>query len=198
MTLYDLLENLKDEPLELTNVLIKLDLIMKYLHDDNYYIYNFDPKKIILYNNQLTVNSFENVSTLITDDNSKAINILQSCKIGLSTFASLPIDGYLDQSYYEFLKSNIGEFKTFDIPEDLYSYYQDVFLNSHIDYLNNFLNLEKGNSNQNSLSRRKSLATNIGRSYVNNDEAYVKVLFIPTLMAFTYIISLVIYFILLK
>ena len=110
----------------------------------------------------------------------------------------MAIDGNINQEYYDFIRENIEYFNNGKIPDDIYEYYQDVFLNSHVDYLNNFLNLEKGNSNQNSLSRRKSLATNIGRAYVNNDDAYVKVLFIPTLMAFTYIISLVIYFILLK
>ena len=42
---------------------------------------------------------------------------------------------------------------------------------------------------------KKTLSTEIGRAFVNNDEkAYVKILFIPTLIAFTYILSLVLYF----
>ena len=61
--------------------------------------------------------------------------------------------------------------------------------------VNNYLvkKRQEAVSNQNTNVRRKTLATDIGRSFVNDDNAYVKVLFIPTLITFTYLLSLFLY-----
>ena len=106
------------------------------------------------------------------------------------------IDGNINQEYYDFIRENIEYFNNENIPDDIYEYYQEVFLNSNITYLNSYLSKKNSNKsdNQNSLSRRKSLATDIGVAYTNNDDAYVKILFIPSLLVFTYILSLILYF----
>ena len=198
MTLYDLLESLRmsEEYDELTKVLINLDSCLEYLHNHGYCIYDFNPKKIILENGKLTLNSFKSVITDIgVYQNSKEINIFQNCKIGLTSYNNMPIDGNMNQDHYNFIRENLHKFNN-NIPEEIFEYYEEVFLNSNLDYLNNYLvkKRQEAASNQNTNVRRKTLATDIGRSLVNNDEsAYVKVLFIPTLITFTYLLSLFLY-----
>ena len=198
MTLYDLLESLRmsEEYDELTKVLINLDSCLEYLHNHGYCIYDFNPKKIILENGKLTLNSFKSVINDIgVYQNSKEINIFQNCKIGLTSYNNMPIDANMNQDHYNFIRENLNKLNN-NVPEEIFEYYEEVFLNSNLDYLNNYLvkKRQEAVSNQNTNVRRKTLATDIGRSLVNNDEsAYVKVLFIPTLITFTYILSLFLY-----
>lgn len=197
MTLYDLLETLRmsEEYDELTKVLINLDSCLEYLHNHGYCIYDFNPKKIILENGKLTLNSFKSVINDIgVYQNSKEINIFQNCKIGLTSYNNMPIDGNMNQDHYNFIRENLHKFNN-NIPEEIFEYYEEVFLNSNLDYLNNYLvkKRQEAVSNQNTNVRRKTLATDIGRAFVNDDNAYVKVLFLPTLITFTYLLSLFLY-----
>ena len=197
MTLYDLLEMLRmsEEYDELTKVLINLDSCLEYLHNHGYCIYDFNPKKIILENGKLTFNSFKSVINDIgVYQNSKEINIFQNCKIGLTSYNNMPIDGNMNQDHYNFIRENLHKFNN-NIPEEIFEYYEEVFLNSNLDYLNNYLvkKRQEAVSNQNTNVRRKTLATDIGRAFVNDDNAYVKVLFLPTLITFTYLLSLFLY-----
>lgn len=197
MTLYDLLEMLRmsEEYDELTKVLINLDTCLEYLHNHGYCIYDFNPKKIILENGKLTLNSFKSVINDIgVYQNSKEINIFQNCKIGLTSYNNMPIDANMNQDHYNFIRENINKLNN-NVPEEIFEYYEEVFLNSNLDYLNNYLVKKRQEvvSNQNTNVRRKTLATDIGRSLVNDDNAYVKVLFIPTLITFTYLLSLFLY-----
>ena len=197
MTLYDLLEMLRmsEEYDELTKVLINLDSCLEYLHNHGYCIYDFNPKKIILENGKLTFNSFKSVINDIgVYQNSKEINIFQNCKIGLTSYNNMPIDGNMNQDHYNFIRENLNKFNN-NVPEEIFEYYEEVFLNSNLDYLNNYLvkKRQEAVSNQNTNVRRKTLATDIGRAFVNDDNAYVKVLFIPTLITFTYLLSLFLY-----
>ena len=197
MTLYDLLESLRmsEEYDELTKVLINLDSCLEYLHNHGYCIYDFNPKKIILENGKLTLNSFKSVINDIgVYQNSKEINIFQNCKIGLTSYNNMPIDGNMNQDHYNFIRENLHKFNN-NIPEEIFEYYEEVFLNSNLDYLNNYLvkKRQEAVSNQNTNVRRKTLATDIGRAFVNDESAYVKVLFIPTLITFAYLLSLFLY-----
>ncbi len=198
MTLYDLLEMLRmsEEYDELTKVLINLDSCLEYLHNHGYCIYDFNPKKIILENGKLTLNSFKSVINDIgVYQNSKEINIFQNCKIGLTSYNNMPIDANMNQDHYNFIRENINKLNN-NVPEEIFEYYEEVFLNSNLDYLNNYLvkKRQEAVSNQNTNVRRKTLATDIGRSFANNDDnAYVKVLFIPTLITFTYLLGLFMY-----
>ena len=197
MTLYDLLETLRmsEDYDELTKVLINLDSCLEYLHNHGYCIYDFNPKKIILENGKLTLNSFKSVINDIgVYQNSKEINIFQNCKIGLTSYNNMPIDANMNQDHYNFIRENMNKLNN-NVPEEIFEYYEEVFLNSNLDYLNNYLvkKRQEAVSNQNTNVRRKTLATDIGRSFVNDDNAYVKVLFIPTLITFTYLLSLFLY-----
>ena len=106
----------------------------------------------------------------------------------------MPIDGNMNQDHYNFIRENLHKFNN-NIPEEIFEYYEEVFLNSNLDYLNNYLvkKRQEAVSNQNTNVRRKTLATDIGRLFVNDESAYVKVLFIPTLITFTYLLSLFLY-----
>lgn len=197
MTLYDLLEMLRmsEDYDELTKVLINLDSCLEYLHNHGYCIYDFNPKKIILENGKLTFNSFKSVINDIgVYQNSKEINIFQNCKIGLTSYNNMPIDANMNQDHYNFIRENINKLNN-NVPEEIFEYYEEVFLNSNLDYLNNYLvkKRQEAVSNQNTNVRRKTLATDIGRSFVSDESAYVKVLFIPTLITFTYLLSLFLY-----
>ena len=190
MTLYDLLETLRmsEDYDELTKVLINLDACLEYLHNHGYCIYDFNLKKIILENGKLTLNSFESViNDIDVYQNSKEINIFQNCKIGLTSYNNMSIDGNMNQKHYNFIRENLNKFNN-NVPEEIFEYYEEVFLNSNLDYLNNYLvkKRQEAVSNQNTNVRRKTLATDIGRAFVNDDNAYVKVLFLPTLITFTY------------
>ena len=197
MTLYDLLETLRmsEDYDELTKVLINLDTCLEYLHNHGHCIYDFNPKKIILENGKLTLNSFESVINDIgVYPNSKEINIFQNCKIGLTSYNNMPIDANMNQDHYNFIRENLNKFNN-NVPEEIFEYYEEVFLNSNLDYLKNYLvkKRQEAVSNQNTNVRRKTLATDIGRSFVSDDNAYVKVLFLPTLITFTYLLSLFLY-----
>ena len=197
MTLYDLLESLRmsEEYDELTKVLINLDSCLEYLHNHGYCIYDFNPKKIILENGKLTLNSFKSVINDIgVYQNSREINIFQNCKIGLTSYNNMPIDANMNQDHYNFIRENLNKLNN-NVPEEIFEYYEEVFLNSNLDYLNNYLvkKRQEAVSNQNTNVRRKTLATDIGRAFVNDESAYVKVLFIPTLITFAYLLSLFLY-----
>ena len=197
MTLYDLLETLRmsEDYDELTKVLINLDTCLEYLHNHGHCIYDFNPQKIILENGKLTLNSFESViNDIDVYQNSKEINIFQNCKIGLTSYNNMSIDGNMNQKHYNFIRENLNKFNN-NVPEEIFEYYEEVFLNSNLDYLNNYLvkKRQEAVSNQNTNVRRKTLATDIGRAFVNDDNAYVKVLFLPTLITFTYLLSLFLY-----
>ena len=114
MTLYDLLEMLRmsEDYDELTKVLINLDSCLEYLHNHGYCIYDFNPKKIILENGKLTLNSFKSVINDIgVYQNSKEINIFQNCKIGLTSYNNMPIDGNMNQDHYNFIRENLHKFE---------------------------------------------------------------------------------------
>ena len=199
MTLYDKLEeNLNDKD-ELTNILIEFDHMLELLHNNGFCIYDFDPKKIILDNGKLNFNSFRYVLNDIgISQNVKEINIYQLSKMGLMCYNNIITDGKMNQEHFNFIRDNLEQFNQNGyIPEDVYEYYEEIFRRLNVTYLNNYLTkkIEERNSNQNTNVMRKSLATDIGRAYAKEDnEAFVSIMFIPSILALGYLIGLIIYF----
>lgn len=197
MTFYDLILELEDDKEELTRILIELDSWLERLHKNGFCIYDFDLKKIILENGKLTFGSFRHVLNNIKDyDNAPRINILQENKIGLLAYNDMPIDGNMNQQHFEFLQANLEFFnKKGQIPEEIYEYYEEVFRRLNIGYLNDYLiqKQEEKLGNQNTNSFKKSLATDIGRAYSQEDNAFINILFIPSIITFCYLIGLFIY-----
>ena len=201
MTLFEKIEEISTDPVQLTNFLIQLDSWLEYLHNNNFYIYDFNPKKIVLENGKLTFNSFRLVlGNLSACQNAKEINIFQNSKIGLFAYNHMPVDGNMNQEHFNFLQNNLEKFNQLGIiPEEIYEYYEEVFLNKKIGYLSDYL-LKKYQvqGNQNNHAVRKTLSTPIGRALDNNESAYVKVLFIPSILTLTYLLCLFIYIFVLK
>lgn len=197
MTLYDLLLDCLDDKDKLTNILIQLDSWLKYLHNHGFCVYDFDPKKIILENNKLTFNSFRYVINNIFDqDSASKINIFQNCKIGLFAYNNVINDGNMNQEHFTFLQENLEKFNQNGlIPDSIFEYYEEIFKRLNVVYMNDYLVKKQTelNGNTNTNVRRKSLATNIGRAYVNDDNAYVNVLLLPTLLTLIYLIGLFVY-----
>ncbi len=201
-TLYDLLETVKFLPDELTIILIQLDSSLKYIHEHGYCVTNFDPKKIIVINGHITPNSFRDVISYNNYENAATFNIFQFSKIGLLSYNNLPPDTIMNQEHFNYLRENLDKYNQNGyIPKEIFEYYQEIFLNLHIDYLNNYLvkKQQEKQSNQNNNSIRKSLATDIGRAFVDkNEAAFLQVLFIPSIIALTYLLSLFIYIFIIK
>ena len=211
MLLSDLIEQCQDDTEMLTNVLKLLDATVKYIHSQGYYIRNFDPNKIILVNKTPNLNQFQGLISRIDYDPRKDINIniYQMAKIGLMAYNHFKIDGNMNQEHFNFIIEKLKLFnQNGQIPDYIYEYYEELFLNRHVDYLTNYLdkkaaNLESGRSS----SIRKSLATEAGRALsasgiqfnsMNDDKAFVNILFIPSIIALLYIIGLFIYTFILK
>ena len=206
ITLYDKLIEISSYE-ELTDILISLDHMLEILHNNGLCIYDFNPKKIILYDNKFTYQSFNGLLNDIgVAENMKYINILQLAKIGLNAYKGSITDGVINQEKYDMIR-NEDNWKKFysnngHIPEDIYEYYEEIFLNGNITYMNDYLlkKEQERNGNQNSNVMRKSLSTAVGRSYVDNEEksAFVGIMFIPSILALTYLIGLIIYIFVIK
>ena len=178
MTLFEKIEEISSDPVQLTNFLIQLDSWLEYLHNNNFYIYDFNPKKIVLENGKLTFNSFRLVlGNLSACQNAKEINIFQNSKIGLFAYNHMPVDGNMNQEHFNFLQDNLEKFNQLGIiPEEIYEYYEEVFRRLNVCYMNDA----------------------IGRAFVNEEAAYVNILFIPSILTLIYLIGLFVYTFILK
>lgn len=198
MNLYNLLDTMKNEPDALYNILIQLDYYLKYIHSKGYCIVNFDLKRIELIDGKLTLNSFKNVvGSSVSSDNVNLVNIFQLSKLGLLLYNNMNLDMKMNQEHYDFIKNNLNKFNVNNIiPTDLYRYYEDLFINQKIIYFNDYLrekeaqNANKGNTN----SMVKVLSTPEGKAMINpDDNGYLNILFIPSIIGLSYLIVLFMY-----
>ena len=203
VSFYDvLLDNLGNYE-EITNLLVSFDHMLELLHNNGLCIYDFNPKKIMLYNEKLTYQSFNGLLNDIgVSENMKTLNIYQLAKIGLMAYNNQVVDGRMNQEYFDFIRDNLDKFNVNGkIPEEIMEYYGEIFERLNIIYMNDYLakKQQEVNGNQNSNVMRKSLATDIGRAYAKEDNsAFVSILFIPSIIALVYIISLFIYIFFIK
>ena len=203
MTFYEKLNECLDDKDELTRALLEFDHMLELLHNNGFCIYDFNPKKIILDNGKLTFNSFRDVINDIGNyRNIKEINIFQLSKIGLMSYNNIIVDGRMNQEHFDFIKDKLEEFNSKGlIPEDIYEYYEELFRRLNICYMNDYLmkKQQEKSSNQNTNVIRKSLATDIGRAYAKEDNnAFVNIMFLPSILALGYLIGLIIYIFVIK
>ena len=102
----------------------------------------------------------------------------------------------MNQEHFTFLQENLEKFNQNGlIPDSIFEYYEEIFKRLNVIYMNDYLVKKQTelNGNTNTNVRRKSLATNIGRAYVSDDNAYVNVLLLPTLLTLIYLIGLFVY-----
>lgn len=198
ITLREYLLNCSQE--ELCERLLKLDASIMALHQNGFFVVNFDPNHIKLYNGELSLFSFNGKIDRIDsgyNDNGTKQDILEMCAIGICSFNKFS-EFYTSK---ECITNLILEFDRYcnnrNIPEEMIWYYQDVLINGNVDYLNNFI-YKKRNANANSNqvmgnSNRLSKSTAIGRAFDNNREAaYVSVLILPALTVLIYFVMLII------
>ena len=183
---------------EITNLLVSFDHMLKSLHNNGLCIYDFNLKKINLYNDKFTLQSFNGlINDLGVAENMKTLNIYQLAKIGLMAYNNQIVDGKMNQEYFDFIKENLEKFnQNGNIPDDIYEYYEEIFRRLNITYMNDYLikKQDELNGNQNSNVMRKSLSTSVGRAYSKEDnQAYINILFIPSILALVYLIGLLIY-----
>ena len=209
MLLSDLLEEYLDNPEMLVNVLTLLDATIKYIHNKGYYLIDFNPSKIILVTKTPNLSNYQGLIAPIDYDpkSNININIYQMAKIGLMAFNHVITNGNMNQEHYNFILENINKFnQNGNIPNDFYEYYEDLFLNGNINYLNDYLENKKKDEGRNN-SIRKSLVTEAGRALstnnlqlnqANDNNAFVNILFIASILAFIYLIGLFIYTFILK
>ena len=204
MTFYDKLVDNLDNFSEIEKLLISFDYMLENLHNNGFCIYDFNLKKINLVNDKLLFESFKNVINDIgIAPNMKELNIFQLAKIGLMAYNGQVVDGSMNQEYFNFIQDNFTSFNTNGhIPEDIFEYYGELFQRLNVIYLNDYIikKQEQISGNQNSNVIKKSLSTEIGRAYVGDEKnnAYVNVLFIPSIITLAYLIGLIIYLFVIK
>jgi len=203
ISFYDKLMDSLGNTDEITNTLISFDYMLKLLHNNGLCIYDFNPKKIILYNDKFTYQSFSGlINDIGVSENMKSLNIYQLSKIGLMAYNNQVVDGKMNQEYFEFLRDNLKDFnQNGNIPEDIYEYYSEIFERLNITYMNDYLitKQKEQNGNENSIVMKKSLSTAVGRAYAKEEnEAYVNILFIPSIIALVYLVGLFIYVFIIK
>ncbi len=203
ITFYDkLMDNLGNVD-EITNLLIGLDHMLEMIHNNGLCIYDFNPKKIILYNDKFTNQSFNGlINDIGIAENMKTLNIYQLAKIGLMAYNNQVVDGRMNQEFFEFIRDHLNDFnQNGNIPEEIYEYYEEIFKRLNISYMNNYLikKMQEQSGNENSITMRKSLSTAVGRAYAKEDsDAFVNILFIPSIIALVYLICLFIYVFIIK
>lgn len=189
---------------ELTRTLLEYDYMLEQLHNNGFCVYDFDLNKIKRENGKLTFNSFRDVIDDIGKyQNMKEINILQLSKIGIMAYNNMAIDGKMNQEHFDFIKDNLEKFnQNGNIPEEIYEYYEEIFRRLNIDYMNDYLlkKQQEQNNNQNTNVMRKSLSTSVGRAYAkeDNNNAFVSIMFLPSILVLGYLIGLIIYIFVIK
>ena len=187
---------------ELFERLMKLDASIMALHQNGFFIVNFDANNIKLKDNELSLSSFNGKIDYLNSGynlNGDKQDILEMCAIGICAYNGFT-SFYTNKEFLAYLISNFDTFSSNGkIPKDMLEYYESVLINGNIDYLNNFMYKKKNeNANSNQVmgnSNRLSKSTAIGRAFDNSREsAYVSVLIIPALAVLIYFVILVILF----
>jgi len=191
-----MLENNINDKDELTRILLDFDNMLKYIHNNGFCIYDFNLKRIKLDNGKLTLNSFNGLlNDMGISQNMRAINIYQLAKIGLMAYNNQIVDGTMNQEHFDFINQNLEQFNSQGtIPNEIYEYYDEIFRRLNIIYMHDYLNMkeQETNNNQNSNVIKKSLSTSVGRAYAKEDSnAYVSILFIPSVLVLVYFMILI-------
>ena len=204
ITLYDKLYECLNSPEDITNLLIEVDHMLEFLYNNGFYIYDFNPQKIYLYNDKLNFESFKEIINDVGENkNAKALNIYQLSKIGLMAYNKKVVDGGMNQEYFDFIQDNLEQFNTSgNIPEEMYDYYEEIFKNLNVKYFNEFIREKREEALANKNAKVYKLIGPMGEADKQDENmdkaAFVSILFIPGILAFIYIFALVLYMIFIK
>lgn len=116
-----------------------MDRTMKYIHDNGYYIINFNPKNIIVGvtkngDDYVIFKSLDVMDDDITNNINNNIYNMAFLEVGLLSCT-------LDNLRPDFLKHNFSQFKIF-IPENLVNYYQLILVNGGHTYLDTYVEIK--------------------------------------------------------
>lgn len=124
---------------DVTNKFILMDRTLKYIHENGYYVTNFNPKNIMIgLNSSDNYIVYKNISPMSSDaKNLEASNIYNLAFLELSIYANMLET--IDYLKPQFVKEHFNEFKVF-LPEDLANYYQRVLVSNGGGYLSDYVN----------------------------------------------------------
>ena len=124
---------------DVTNKFILMDRTLKYIHENGYYVTNFNPKNIMIgFNSSDNYIVYKNISPMSSDaKNLEASNIYNLAFLELSIYANMLET--IDYLKPQFVKEHFNEFKVF-LPEDLANYYQRVLVSNGGGYLSDYVN----------------------------------------------------------
>lgn len=121
---------------EMEKTFLVMDKTMKYIHDNNYHITNFNPNNISVGNNDGEVYVvFNNIEKM--DDN--PVNNMNNNIYNLAFLQVGLYSSTLDYLTPQFVKEHFSQFKIF-IPESVVNYYQRVLVNQGYFYLSEYVN----------------------------------------------------------
>ena len=114
---------------ELTRRLMKLDASIMALHKNGFYVVNFDVNNIQLYNEELTLSSFNNKIDYLNsriNPNGDKKDIVELCAVGICAYNGFNTF-YTNKEFLAYLFENLPIFKDNGrIPTDIYEYYKSV------------------------------------------------------------------------
>ena len=124
---------------DVTNKFILMDRTLKYIHENGYYVTNFNPKNIMIgLNSSDSYIVYKSISPMSSDaKNLEASNIYNLAFLELSIYANM-LEA-IDYLKPQFVKEHFNEFKVF-LPEELASYYQMVLVSNGGGYLSDYVN----------------------------------------------------------
>lgn len=194
MSLTEFLSNCTPE--ELTERLLMLDKSIMELHQNGYYVVS-NLLDIEVIDGQITLESFKNKIDYLNsgyNDNGDKKDIMEMCAIGVCAYNRFQTF-YSNNEFLKYLSENFALFlENGNIPEDIAKYYELVFVNGNIDYMNSYFakdNVGKGNNKE----RVYVKSTAIGKAFADKEAAYANVLLIPAMVVLVYLIVLIGYFV---
>ena len=193
MSLTEFLSNCTPE--ELTERLLMLDKSIMELHQNGYYVVS-NLLDIAVNDGQITLASFKDKVDYLNsgyNDNGDKKDIMEMCAIGVCAYNRFQAF-YCNNEFLKYLSENFDLFlENGNIPDDIAKYYELVFVNGNIDYMNSYFakdNVGKGNNK----ARVYVKSTAIGKAFADKEAAYANVLLIPAMAVLVYLILLIGYF----
>ena len=189
---------------ELTKRLTYLDKTLQDLHSHNYYVVG-DLADIEIINDEVTLNSFKDKIDYLDsgiNEYGRNKNIMELCSIGICAYNKLSVL-HTSKDFIEYVIENVEMFLEYgNMPGIIQEYYIDVFNRGKIDYLNSFLSkntLDKEGESRNNSRGAYTKSTEVGRALSEKDNAaYASILMLPALLAFIYMLAVIVYFIFIK
>ena len=132
ITLYEWLKTKRSEE-EKRDLLLNMDIALKYLNDRDMMVTSFNPNDIEIMNNdvkEIMFNSVDHMNNIA--DSIVRRNIYEEAKLALSIYLN-----YFEGLNDDFLKSNYDEF-VFAIPADDVNYYKGIIVNGSSVYFSEF------------------------------------------------------------